>query len=379
VARVSVTRAGTIRRWTLAAGLVVVLASTPAAVSRVRGLLAGARTPSIAAAELVHRMLASADVAHAGLVERQGSTSLPDIPALSSAAATLGGTSRTRVWWASPDRWRVDSLSTTGERDTYGSGGGLVEWDYEDNELTAVRRIPDVRLPRADDLLPPQTARRLLAGLDPADRLETVSTEHEIAGIAAEGVRVIPADHRATVTVLELWADPGSGLPLSVTIRGPGSSIALQTRFLQLQLGTPPAQVLGLPAAPGARREVGTLPDPIDQLRPKTTTPLPPRLGGMDRSASVLDGAATYGAGLARFIVVPLRLRLAAEAVASARTQGTAPLALGGGDAVQLRRGVLGVVLARDRAHAYLLGGLVGPDVLLAAAGQLLAHPSGRG
>ena len=72
------------------------------------------------------RALASARVPHTGLAESSGSLGLPDVPELETVASQLGGTTRTRVWWAGPATSRVDVLTPTGEQGIYvaGVGGG---------------------------------------------------------------------------------------------------------------------------------------------------------------------------------------------------------------------------------------------------------------
>ncbi len=108
-----------------------------------------------------------------GLAESRSTLGLPDIARLGSVAALLGGTTRTRVWWSAADSWRVDVLTTGGEQGTYaqpGSGvGDVVEWDFGRNEIVNILGGTGVRLPRADDLVAPTAARRLLTGVGVKD------------------------------------------------------------------------------------------------------------------------------------------------------------------------------------------------------------------
>jgi dihydroxyacetone kinase len=70
-------------------------------------------------------------------------------------------------------------------------------------------------------------------------------------------------------------------------------------------------------------------------------------------------------------------LRVLHQPLQSAKTSAAAPFPVTGGDAVQLRRGVLGVALVQggDGRHAYLIGGLVSDNVLRTAAADLLRTP----
>lgn len=382
MADVSVVQAERIRRWTVVGCAVAALLATPTLVAPT--LVAAARDrlaagpPGPSTTVLVARMLASSDVPHAALAQSRGTAALPDLPRFSAATALLGGTTRTRVWWDTPDRWRVDTVTTTGERDTYRVAEGLVTWDYEDDRLVLVLGTDGLRLPRADDLLPPQAARRLLAALGPADRVQALPGRRVVAGRQAVGVRITPGDERATIGSVDIWADPGNGLPLELTVRGRQGQVALQSSYQQVDLRAPDPALLRPPDPPLADRDVRSGADLVQRIDRSGSWRLPDRLAGVARAPTATSGGtAVYGTSLAGFVVLPLPARTAGQALASARTSGAAALQVTGGDAVQLRRGVLGVVLAQgaDGRHAYLIGGPVRGDLLRAAAQDLLGTP----
>src|SRR3954471_22882224 len=181
----SVVRADARRRWAAVAGLVA-LVLVPTAWVRSGGPRPGNDPAS--ARDLLRRALASRSVAYTALGESRGTLGLPTLPRLGAVAELLGGTTRTRVWWSAPDRWRVDVLTGTGERGTYGTPGGVVGWDYERRLLQTVLGEPDARLPRADDLLAPQAARRLLAGVGPQDGVRRLPGAR-VGGRDSAGVR----------------------------------------------------------------------------------------------------------------------------------------------------------------------------------------------
>src|SRR3954468_16011891 len=144
------------RRWSVVGLGVALLVCVPLAVRAIPPA-----NSDISAADLLSRIEASADVPYSGYAESLGSLELPITDRFGDVADLFGARTRMRVWWQSPDRWRVDKLLVGGEVDTYHQPGTLATWDFERNELS---RSPDpsVRLPRASDLLPPQVASRLL-------------------------------------------------------------------------------------------------------------------------------------------------------------------------------------------------------------------------
>jgi hypothetical protein len=370
----SVVRRATVRRWAcVLSGVLLLVAVPPALAARPVAEVADVRTDELSA-----RIRSSDGVAHAGLVEIRGSIGLPNLPRLTSVSRLLSGTTRARVWWAGPQHWRVATLTPTGERDLVPHRNGAALWDSDTGTSRLLYGFPAVRLPRADDLLPPQAARRLLAALGPAERFERIPARR-VAGRAAAGLRVVPADPRSSITAVDLWVDPPSGLPLALELRTAGvAAPVLATRFLDLRLGVPPAAAVSSARAPQARSHRyggGDLASSVDRYAPWR---LPPRLADLPRTRAPgsLGGVATYGEGLTRFVVLPLPGDVAGEAIRRGRTI-TAPLEVAGGEALPLDRPPLRIVLARgaDYAHAYLLAGTVRPEVLNAAVTELFAHP----
>jgi hypothetical protein len=368
------------RRWAVVAAGVAVLLGLPAVVSAAERARPGAPVPS--ASVLVQRARASSRVAFSGLAESVGALGLPDLPNIGDVGARLGGSTRTRVWWARADSWRVDVLNSTGEQGIYDRHGQLVRWDYEQARLVSVLApvvgTAPVRLPRADDLLPPQAARRLLAGLGPSDQVQGLPGRRRVAGRAAAGVRIVPGDRRSTIGHVDLWLDPGSGLPLAVDVIDLHGVTALRSAFTQLAFGAPKDSVLRIPKAPGVAHDVTSEPDLASRLDLFVGGRLPDRLAGLDASAPVVGGTATYGTGLVRFVVLPLPGRLADQVFDAARSGGAGELALTRGQAVLFSSGLVDLVAVRgDYGHAYLITGLVDGQVLSSAAQELLEQPDG--
>jgi hypothetical protein len=374
------------RRWALVAAGVAVLICLPAATSVASSFFGGLTSdeaPVPAPRALIQRALASAKVPYSGLAQSTGTLGLPDLPQLGDVAAELGGTTRTRVWWAGEQSWRVAVLTSTGEQDIYGDQGRTVLWDYEQARLTEVVGTSPVRFPRADDLLPPQAVRRLLGGLGPGDRIEALPGRRSVAGVRAEGVRIIPGDARSTIGHADLWVDPERGLPIAVDVVDVQGTTAVRSQFTDLTLTAPAASALRVPSAPGATHDVTAAADLAGQLQRFDGFRLPSTLAGVTSSAPIVGGTATYGSGLVRFVVLPLPGRLAGQVLDATRTGGGTDLKLPGGEALLISSGLVNVVVVRsaDQRRAFLVTGLVSADLLSTVTEQLIQfrpqRPSG--
>ena len=319
-------------------------------------------------------ILGSAGQPYQGYAESSAVLGLPDLPNLARVSALLNGTTQVRAWYDSPSRWRFDVISAADERGTYATPSGEYVWDYGANLRTLLVGGQGVRLPRAGDLLPPDLGRRLLgaAAGDPAAALPS----RRVAGIVAAGLRLRPADPDTTIGRVDVWADPGSGLPLLVEVSARGAARpAVVSRFLELRLARPTAPVLAPPHAPGSGFTVAAAPDVSADL---PLVEVPAQLAGRPLRTPALAGvagAATYGAGLSSFVAVRLPRGVGRPAEeAATRAGGTAVAVPGDGGATLLRIPPLTLVIARwpGARVSYLLAGLVSAAVLERAAAGLV-------
>lgn len=370
----TVVRGRALRRWALVAGAAALLCAAPAVV-------AALPTAQVTAppAALRADILASAAVPYQGYAESDGHLGLPALPQLSDVASLLSSPTTTRVWYAAPNRNRVDVVTAVGgERDVYQAPDAEYTWDFGTNLVTKVVGTAPVRLPRAGDLLPPDLARRLLAA-DGADPL-TALPSRRVAGITAVGVRLAPTDPATTVGRVDIWADPATGLPLrvEVTPRGAASPV-LVTQFLDLNRAAPAASVLAPPSPTDAGFTVTDVPDVLTALGSVTRRPLPERLAGYPRQPQLrgLPGVGRYGAGLATFVVVPLPGNLGGSALDAMGKAGARTVAVSRGTAEVISIPLLSVLVDRPGGRrAYLLAGPVDPGVLAGAAAALSTPPS---
>jgi hypothetical protein len=371
------------RRWAIVAAGVLVLLCLPVASSATRSLMVNLidndRTAEPSAKVLMKRALASVEVPHSGLAGSTGTLGLPDVSQLSEVAAVLGGTTRTRVWWAGEESWRVDVLSPAGEHGTYQNGGRTVLWDYEQARLTEVVGTSPIRFPRADDLLPPQAARRLLAGVGSGDRLEVLPGRRSVAGLSAVGLRIVPGDRRSTIKHVDVWLDPDQGLPVAIDVVDSLGVAALRSAFIELELAAPTASAIQVPLAKGAVHDVTDAPDLATRIQLFAGEWLPDRLGGMPTSEPIVGGTATYGPGLVRFVALPLPGRLGDQVFTAARTGGGKELKFPiAGEAVLISRGLVTLVVVRGGdQRSYLIAGPVSGQLLTDAAQTLLLKADG--
>jgi len=134
---------------------------------------------------------------------------------------------------------------------------GTWTWDYESNttELAIDVPPPVVRVPRADDLVPANLARRLL-GHATAQQVTRLPSER-IAGRSAAGLRMKVSDKRSTVDHIDVWALPDSGLPMRVSAHGKDGTTVVSSTLLDVDLQRPPASVTAF-AAPAGSQFPGT-------------------------------------------------------------------------------------------------------------------------
>jgi hypothetical protein len=282
-------------------------------------------------------------------------------------ADLLGGDTRMRVWWRSPDQWRVDKLLPTGEVDLFHHGRGTIRWDYERREAqTGVD--PAIRLPRDADLLPPALAHRVLTGTDPADVVRLPA--RRVAGHDALGLRLRPRDRRTSIDHVDLWADPDTGVVLALEVYGDAAQPALSTAFTSVTLEQPPARATSFHAAPGLRQTVDDVLDIADAANQYAPVRPPRTVAGLSRSPSSREAVGIYGTGLTQVMALPLQSRDAHYLAEQLRTSGAREI---DGQLV-LRAGPLGVALTfshRPFDVAWVVTGTVTDQTLVRAAHDL--------
>jgi hypothetical protein len=362
----------TVRRWLAVLAATAVLAALPALIAAVP-----ARTSNLSAAALLERITKSAGLPYSGYAEATGGLALPVTDQFGSIADLFGGRTQLRAWYRSASDWRVDAIGFAGETDVHHDESGDWSWNYEANTVdrTGSPVAPQVRLPAAADLLPPELGRRLLSQALPQEASRIGS--ERIAGRSAPGLRITPQQPASSIAAVDVWADAATGLPLRVRVQGKqAGNAALTSSFLDFSPSQPPASVTRFVPPLNARvsdRPSQDLITAIDQFG--SVTP-PTRLAGLDRNRQLpgLGSVAVYGRGVTELVAVPLPTRLGyslSQELADAT--GADP----DEPRLSLTVGPLTLLLssARRQDAAWLLVGTVTAETLAGAAAELPIHP----
>jgi hypothetical protein len=333
--------------------------------------------PALTPHQLEERILASQGISFAGYAESDASFGLPPLPAFSTVTPLLDGVTRMRVWQAAPDHWRVDTLSDTGEDDTYQVGGDTFAWDSGEQLLTQIEGPQVIRLPRAADLMPQALAIRLITEAGPGAAVSLLPPRR-VAGQSAAGLAVRPASSRSTIAQADVWASPGTGLPLLVQVFGRGSaSPALQSQFLQVGPWTPDSAVLTPQHGPGTGFTTTTPADFTGVLRNLDDEVLPDSLAGLPRVPSPVAEVGVYGTGLTVFAVLTFRRDTGGQLLDNALKAGATPLTFSDGTGAVASAPLVNLVLVHPHRSpdTFLLVGLVSRAALEQAAAVLAARP----
>lgn len=373
---------------------VAVLCFLPAAVAAVP-----VSVPSLSPAQLRDRVIASQRLSFDGYAESNADFGLPSLSAFSSVTSLLNGVTRMRIWQASTDRWRVDTLSDSGENDTYQTPKATYNWDSGGELLTEITGKQTVRLPRASDLTPQALAASMINDAGPGARLHSLAARR-VAGQSAAGFSVTPASTVSTIGRVDIWANPSNGLPLLVEVFGRGPGIpALTSQFLQVSLWNPVVSVLKPQRGPGTGFTATTpgsfstvlnnlgfavMPSSLDGLVREPTPAGVPQPGGPGRDPRRdefpgINGEfaqlGVYGHGLARFAVLVFRPGTAGNLMSDAVNDGAVKLTFPDGSTGALASAPLlnlALVQPTGSRKTLMLIGLVSKDALEQAA-QILA------
>jgi hypothetical protein len=359
-------------RWTAVLAGVAVLCCLPVLASALP-----ASVPNLTPRQLADRILGSQRLSFSGYAESNATFGLPPLPAFSSVTPLLDGVTRMRVWQAAPDHWRVDTLSDTGENDTYQVNGNTFVWDSGQSLLTGIYGPENIRLPRAADLAPSALAVRLLSEAGPGAALSLLPAQR-VAGQSAAGLAVTFADPRSTIAQADIWASPGTGLPLRVEIFGRGSAEpALESQFLEAGPWTPSSSVLTPRLGPDTGFTATTPSDFAGVLKNLDDEVLPGSLGGFTRERSPVPQIGLYGSGLTAFAVLTFRHDTGGNLLSDALDAGATQLTFNEGIGAVASAPLINLVLVHPYASpdTFLLVGFVSRDTLEQAAAVLAVKP----
>ena len=352
-------------RWLVVLLTAVALVATPIVIGT-----RPAPPSDITAAELAGQVRQSADVAWSGYVETSGTLQVPDNESFATLAQMLGENTKLRVWWRSADDWRVDRIRSTGETDLFRQHGYTIRWVFE-SETATYSPVSKIRLPDASDLLPPTLARQLMHGArdDELSRLPT----RRVAGVDAPGLRLAPDEPATTIAHVDIWTEPGSGLPLQVELYGVGEQRpVLTTTLLELSLNEPTAETTDFTPAKGVQVNYEESVDVAAAANAFAPYDLPTSLAGLHSRDGQDPGAVgIYGRGPTTLIALPLRRQVAGPLRRQLSDRGTAQFTDVGTLAPVGPVGLL-ITPFRGRRGTFLLAGTVNSETLQRAAAELL-------
>jgi hypothetical protein len=326
----------------------------------------------ISATELAGRVRQSTDVAWSGFVETSGTLQVPDNESFATLAQLLGENTQLRVWWRSADDWRVDRIRSTGETNLFRQQGYTIRWVFESQTAT-LSPVSKIRLPDASDLLPPTLARALMQGVRD-DELSPLPSRR-VAGIDAPGLRLTPDEEATTVAHVDIWAEPGSGLPMRVELYGVGEQRPVLTTTLhEVGLGEASAEITNFTPAAGVRVNYEQSVDVAAAANAFAPYDLPASLAGLSSRDGEDPGAVgIYGRGPTTLIALPLRGRVAGALRRQLSDRGSALFTDVGTLAPVGPVGLL-ITPRREQGGAFLLAGTVTSETLQQAATELLAR-----
>jgi hypothetical protein len=359
-------------RWLAVLTGVVVLCCLPVLASALP-----ASVPGLSPRQLENRILGSQRMSFSGYAESNATFGLPPLPAFSSVTPLLDGVTRMRVWQASPDRWRVDTLSDAGENDAYQAGSNAFVWDSGEQLLTGIYGPQVIRLPRAADLVPSALAVRIINEAGPGAKLSLLPPRR-VAGESAAGLEITPTSPQSTIARADVWASPGSGLPLLVEVFNRGSAQpALETQFLQAGPWTPAASVLTPQRGRGTGFTATTPADFAGVLKNLDSEVLPGSLAGFARQPSPVPQIGVYGGGLTAFAVLAFRRGTGGQLLSDALAAGATPLRYDDGTGAVASAPLVNLVLVHPyrSPDTFLLVGLVSKTALERAGAALAARP----
>jgi len=365
-----------LRNWSAVGAGLLALGSLPAILAAVPAGGAG----TVSATALLARVRASATVAYSGYAESHGTLALPKVPRLSGVDDLLSGTTAMRVWYADPNRFRVDEIGLVGETDIYQLDFGTWRWESDSRRATLIEGRPAVRLPRADDLLPAELGRRLAAAAQPEEVRRLGA--RRVAGRTALGLRITPRDPTTTVGRVDLWADRGTGLPLRVEVSGRNAAPTMATAYLDLEMGRPGDRVTAFLPPSDASLNTTNAPDIAAAVDRFADFELPPTLAGLARRERVTGiggngGTATYGEGYSLLTLLPLPPTVGSAILISLQGPPAVQLEIPGAVASAVTTPLVNAVLLNSNQGYFLLAGSVRLPILERAATQLVQEPPG--
>ena len=242
-------------RWAIPAGALVVTGGVLAG-SLITAAQAAPGLPGRTAAQLLAEVADSTTPPLTGTVVETAAFGLPALPATgnpASLASLLTGSHTVRVWYASPQHFRLAVPQSLSESDVIRDGRTAWLWQSTLNKVTKYTlpaHAPDMNAVPKQPLTPQQAAQQVLAAVGPTTTVR-VASNVTVAGQAAYALVLAPKDARSLVGQVQIDVDGANGVPLRLQVFARGaSSPAFQVGYTDIHFVSPaPADLTFTPPA----------------------------------------------------------------------------------------------------------------------------------
>src|SRR6266704_5185677 len=349
-------------RWAIPAGALVITGGVLAG-SLITAAQAAPGLPARTAAQLLAEVADSTPPPLTGTVVETASFGLPALPATgnpTSLSSLLTGSHTIRIWYASPQHFRLAVPQSLSESDVIRDGRTAWLWQSTLNKVTKFT-LPAHSAQQAvpkQALTPQQAAQQVLAAVGPTTTVR-VDSNVTVAGQAAYALVLAPKDARSLIGQVQIDVDGHNGVPLRLQVFARGSSSpAFQVGYTDIAFVKPAAADLSFTPPPGATVTQVNLSDhPAGaRARPDVTTTGSGWLTVLDLPSSELTSGAGPGSGHSPGDDAAVLRTLLAAATPVHGAWGSG----------RLLRTSLVSVLITDQGNAFI--GAVQPSVLYAAA-----------
>jgi len=293
-------------RWAIPAGALVVAGGVMAG-SLITAAQAAPGLPPRTPAQLLADVADSTTPPLTGTVVETASFGLPALPATgnpASLSSLLTGSHTVRVWYASPQHFRLAVPDSLSESDVIRDGRTAWLWQSSLNKVTKFSlpaHAADKPVP-TQPLTPQQAARQVLAAVGPTTTVR-VDSNVTVAGQAAYALVLAPKDARSLVGQVQIDVDGSNGVPLRLQVFARGaSSPAFQVGYTDIHFVSPAPADLTFTPPPGAAVTQVNLSGAAgrgtkDHARPDVTTIGSGWLTVLELPSSMLTSGAQAGSG----------------------------------------------------------------------------------
>jgi outer membrane lipoprotein-sorting protein len=236
-------------RWAVPVGALVVVGGVMAG-SLISTAQAAPGLPARTPAQLLAHVADPTTSPLTGTVVETASFGLPSLPGTAnptSLASLLTGSHTIRVWYSSPQRFRLAVPGPLSESDLFRDGSTAWLWQSTANSVTEFSLPVHQATPASPAvaaLTPQQAAQQVLAAVG---KTTVVSVDRNVlvAGQAAYELVLAPKDARSLIGQVQIAIDGRNGVPLRLQVFARGaSSPAFQVGYTFIQFAAPaPADV----------------------------------------------------------------------------------------------------------------------------------------